>query len=159
MRQKAILWWQALSERERRILRIWALAVLALLVWFALLAPLNKRIAQLETRIPQLESRLNAMRAVPSSAPQAKTSANKDSADLRSTLFRLLSEKKISAELRALSSTRVEVRLPEMPMKNALDLLDELRQASATRVVVFNAKTESANADASRLVVELENAP
>ena len=114
MRQKAILWWQALSERERRILRIWALAVLALLVWFALLAPLNKRIAQLETRIPQLESRLNAMRAVPSSAPQAKTSANKDSADLRSTLFRLLSEKKISAELRALSSTRVEVRLPEM---------------------------------------------
>jgi len=159
MKEKISVWWQGLSARERRILLIWGLAVAVLFVWFAVVSPLRKRIEQLETRVPELEARLNAMRAQPVDTPRAAGASTKDNLDLRSTLFRLLSDKKISAELRAISNSRVEMRLPELPMKDALDLLDYLRQESAARVVVFNAKTESATGDLSRIVVELERAP
>ena len=159
MKEKISFWWQGLSARERRILLIWGLTVAVLFVWFAVVSPLRKRIEQLETRVPELEARLNAMRAQPVDTPRAAGASTKDNLDLRSTLFRLLSDKKISAELRAISNSRVEMRLPELPMKDALDLLDYLRQESAARVVVFNAKTESATGDLSRIVVELERAP
>ena len=159
MREKTKIWWQALSDRERRILLIWASVVGALLLWFAIVAPLQNRNRQLEARIPELESRLNAMRAQPTDTHLAQVMGNKNGTDLRSNLFRLLSDKKISAELRAISSSRVEMRLPELPMQDALDLLDALRQESSARVVVFNAKTESANSKASRVVVELESRP
>ena len=159
MKEKISVWWQGLSARERRILLIWGLTVAVLFVWFAVVSPLRKRIEQLETRVPELEARLNAMRAQPVDTPRAAGVSTKDNLDLRSTLFRLLSDKKISAELRAISNSRVEMRLPELPMKDALDLLDYLRQESAARVVVFNTKTESATGDLSRIVVELERAP
>lgn len=158
MKEKISVWWQGLSAREQRILAIWGTTVAVLVLWFAVLSPLRNRIDQLETRVPELEARLNAMRAQPMDTPRAPGTSTKDNFDLRSTLFRLLSDKKISAELRALSNTRVEMRLPELPMKDALDLLDYLRLESAARVVVFNAKTESTAGD-SRIVVELERAP
>ena len=159
MKEKISVWWQGLSAREQRILAIWGTTVALLVLWFAVVSPLRNRIAQLETRVPELEARLNAMRAQPIDTPRAAGASTKDNLDLRSTLFRLLSDKKTSAELRALSNSRVEMRLPELPMKDALDLLDYLRQESASRVVVFNAKTESATGDLSRIVVELERAP
>lgn len=159
MNTKISLWWQGLSAREHRILSIWGLAVFALLLWFAVISPLTNRIHQLESHVPELEARLNAMRAQPLGDVRAKSPNNRPSADLRSTIFRLLADKKISAELRALSSSRVEMRLPELPMKDALDLLEFLRQESAARVVVFNAKNEAASGNAARLVVELENTP
>jgi len=159
MKEKISVWWQGLSAREQRVLAIWATTVALLVLWFAVLSPLRNRIEQLEIRVPNLEARLNAMRAQPVDSPRAAGASAKDNLDLRSTLFRLLSDKKTSAELRALSNSRVEMRLPELPMKDALDLLDYLRQESASRVVVFNAKTESATGDLSRIVVELERAP
>ena len=159
MKKKISVWWQGLSTREQRIFIIWGLTVAVLFVWFAIVSPLRNRIDQLETRVPELEARLNAMRAQAVDTPRAQGASTKDNLDLRSTIFRLLSDKKISAELRALSNSRVEMRLPELPMKDALNLLDYLRAESAARVVVFNAKTESAAGDLSRIVVELERAP
>ena len=159
MKEKISVWWQGLSAREQRVLAIWATTVALLVLWFAVLSPLRNRIEQLEIRVPELEARLNTMRAQPLDIQRAAGASTKDNLDLRSTLFRLLSDKKTSAELRALSNSRVEMRLPELPMKDALDLLDYLRQESTARVVVFNAKTESATGDLSRIVVELERAP
>jgi type II secretory pathway component PulM len=158
MREKIPVWWQALSGRERGILLVWGITVAILFLWFAVVVPLQNRIHQLEIRVPELEARLNAMRAQPSSAQRVQGTSDKNNVDLRSTLFRLLSDKKISAELRAITSSRVEMRLPELSMKDALDLLDDLRQESAAHVVVFNARTESAG-DTARLVVEMESAP
>ena len=63
MREKLTRRWQACSSRERVILVCWGLAMLALLLWFAVVSPLGKRINLLEQRIPELESRLNAMRS------------------------------------------------------------------------------------------------
>ena len=163
MKQRLTLWWTRCSSRERTLLLSWTLVVLALLLWFAVLAPLNARIDQLERRLPELSTRLAAMRSQPlpeRTAPgAARATGNNTAADLRSTLFRVLSEKKVSAELRALSPSRVEMRLPELPMPDALDLLDTLRREAAARIVVFNAKTESAASTGARLLVEFERAP
>jgi type II secretory pathway component PulM len=155
LKDKALFWWHARSPRERAILFAWAIVACVLLLWFAVLSPLGRRIDQLEQRVPELESKLYAMRAQPLAASGAARVAS-SAADLRSSLYSLLADKKVSGELRALSSSRVELRLPELPMKDALELLEFLRQQSGARVVVFNAKTETASATASRLVVELE---
>lgn len=154
MKDRAVLWWHARSPRERIILVVWAIAAALLLLWFAVLSPLGRRIDQLEQRVPELESKLYSMRAQPLNEARAQKATS--AADLRSTLFRLLAEKKVSGELRALSASRVELRLPALPMKDALELLEFLRRESGARVVVLNAKTDPAPATASLLVVELE---
>jgi len=154
LKDNVVLWWHARSPRERTILLAWVTIATLLLLWFAVLSPLARRIDQLEKRVPELESKLYSMRAQPLNAVRAPSAAS--AADLRSTLFRLLADKKISGELRALSALRVELRLPELPMKDALELLEFLRQESGARVVVLNAKTDPAPATTSHLVVELE---
>lgn len=153
------LWWSARSVRERQILLAWSVIVGLLLVWFGLLAPLGKRIATLEKRVPALEAQLTAMRARPVAVPRTQGASGAASEDLRSTLYGVLAERKLNAELRALSSSRVEMRLPELPMSEALDLLDLLRKESGARVVVLNVRNEGAPGAASRIVVELERAP
>jgi len=156
---KLLLWWQGRSVRERKILLAWGVTVSVLLLWFGLLAPLWQRIATLERRVPALEAQLNKMRARPAATQRTASSGEAAGGDLRSTLFGALAEKKISAELRALSTRRVEMRLPELPIKDALDLLDTLRQASGARVAVLNVKAEAAPGSPVRLVVELERTP
>jgi len=158
IKAKAMLWWSARSTRERTILIVWATVAALLLVWFSVLSPLFRRIDQLEKRVPELESKLYAMRAQPLVGAHAHNATSNSAADLRSTLFRLLADKKVSGELRALSASRVELRLPELPMKDALELLEFLRQESGARIVVLNAKTDRAPAIVSRVVVELEAA-
>jgi type II secretory pathway component PulM len=158
IRAKTAAWWQGRSSRERTILLAWGGVATILLLWFAVISPLRQRINQLEQRVPELESKLYLMRAHPLNEVRVQSVDNKSAADLRSTLFRLLADKKISAELRALSASRVEMRLPELPMKEALDLLESLRQESGARIVVLNAKTDAASSATSRLVVELERA-
>ena len=158
MQEKLILWWQGRSPRERTILYAWGGAVTVLLLWFAVLSPLLQRIATLEKRVPVLEAQLNKMRARPAEHKRTQSAANTTNEDLRNTLFGLLAERKINAELRALSTARVEMRLPELPMGEVLELLDALRRETATRVAVMNVKTEAAGS-AARVVVELERAP
>ena len=168
MRKKLSLWWFACSPRERTLLMVWTPVMLALLLWFAVVAPLSRRIDQLERRVPELESRLNAMRSQSRVDPVVGSSSrigagaaagSRTAADLRSALFRALGDRKISAELRTLSSSRVEMRLPELPMKDALDLLVALRRETGARVVAFNASSEPAGRVTARLLVEFESAP
>ena len=158
---KIAFWWQARTDRERKILVAWSAVVVLLLLWFGVLTPLFQRINALEKRVPMLESQLNRMRARPLDAGRSSgaLAAGQAGEDLRSVLFGLLAERKISAELRALSTSRVEMRLPELPMKEALDLLDALRRETGARVAVLNVSTEAAPKAASRVVVELERAP
>lgn len=158
IKDKALLWWHARPPRERTLLLLWGGAASVLLAWFAVLSPLSRRIDQLEQRVPELEAKLASMRAQPLTDTRLQSPAGKSAADLRSTLFRLLADRKVSGELRALSASRVELRLPELPMKDALELLEFLRQESGARVVVLNARTEAAAATSSRVVVELERA-
>ena len=141
VQEKILVWWHARSDRERKILLAWSVSAALLLLWFALLSPLFQRMATLEQRVPQLEAQLNRMRTRPVDAPRAASTGGAAGADLRSTLYGLLAERKLSAELRSLSNSRVEMRLPELPMKEALDMLseytlpytdEELRQLATT---------------------------
>ncbi len=162
VQEKFLVWWNARSDRERKILLAWSVSAALLLLWFGLLSPLFQRMATLEKRVPQLEAQLNRMRLRPAETPRAASAGGAAGADLRSTLYGLLAERKLSAELRALSTSRVEMRLPELPVKEALEVIDSLRQEAGARVVVFNVRTESASGSASgasRIVVELERAP
>jgi type II secretory pathway component PulM len=152
-------WWQERSVRERRILVVWAVAVVALSLWFGVCAPLFARIAVLEKQVPELEMLLNRMRTPATAKIPAATTTRSSDEDLRSTMYAWLAESRISAELRALSPTRVEMRLPEMPMRDALDALDTLRQQTGARVAVFGARSDGASAGTARVIVELERNP
>ncbi|MDR3300850.1 MAG: type II secretion system protein M [Candidatus Accumulibacter sp.] len=161
IQQKLGPWWQERSARERRILVLWIVAVAALSLWFGVCAPLFQRIAVLEKRVPELQVLLNRMRAQPSAGKSAAgvVAAQPSGEDLRSTVYARLAESQIVAELRALSPTRVEMRLPEMPMKDALDMLDTLRQQTGARVAVFGARSDDPAGGTARVVVELERNP
>lgn len=168
MRGKLSLWWSTCTPRERKLLMMWAPVALALLLWIGVVAPLTRRIDQLERRVPELEMRLNVMRSqgrvdpVPGGAHAiggGDAAQGRTAADLRSALYRAVGERKISAELRTLSSSRVEMRLPELPMKDALDLLLALRRETGSRVVAFNASNDQAGRATARLLVEFESAP
>ncbi|MFT3960302.1 type II secretion system protein GspM [Propionivibrio sp.] len=159
LQEHLLPWWQGRSVRERRLLAVWVAAVAVLSLGFGVVAPLVQRIAVLENRIPELERLLTRMRAQPPAVKGAAAAAPPSGEDLRSALYGQLAERKLSAELRALSPTRVEMRLPELPMQDALDLLDALRRQTGARVAVFGAKSDGAAGQAARLVVELERAP
>lgn len=161
IQQKPWRWWQERSGQERRILLLWVAVVAALALWFGVCAPLLQRIAVIERRVPELEMLLNRMRAQPSSGQSAagEAAARQTGEDLRSVLYGQLAERSISAELRALSSVRVEMRLPEMPIGGALEALDALRQQTGVRVVVFSARSDGSTGGNVRVVVELERAP
>jgi type II secretory pathway component PulM len=154
--QKLSSWWQGRSERERRILTVWALAVAVLALWFGVCAPLMQRIAALERRIPELERQLYRMRAPSAGTGAVNAAARQTGEDLRSVLYGQLAERSLRAELRALSAARVEMRLPEMPIEEAFDTLDFLRRQTGARVAVFGARSDGSPGDPVRIVVELE---
>jgi type II secretory pathway component PulM len=157
IQQKLGQWWQERSAHERRILAVWAASVAALSLWFGACAPLMQRIAVLEKRVPELEMLLNRMRAQPAAGTGAvAATAQQSGEDLRSALYGQLAERSISAELRALSPARVEMRLPEMPMREAIDVLDFLRRQTGARVAVFGARSDGPAGGPVRVVVELE---
>jgi type II secretory pathway component PulM len=159
LQEQLLPWWQGRSVRERRLLAVWVAAVAVLALGFGVVAPLVQRIAVLEKRVPELERLLTRMRAQPPAVKGTAAAAPPSGEDLRSALYGQLAERKLSAELRALSPTRVEMRLPELPMQDALDLLDALRRQTGARVAVFGAKSDGAAGQAARLVVELERTP
>lgn len=149
--------WHARSPREQKILALWgALAGAALLV-FGLILPLQQQIARLQRSIPLLESQLFAMRAQPTVGAHPGSAA-KVQGDLRSSLFQLLSNQKTAADLRSLSAERVELRLPELPIAQALTLADSLRQDVRARITTLSIQHDSASGPA-RVVLELERRP
>lgn len=189
MRERLQHWWCSRSDRERRFLAAWGAAAAALLVWFGGVSPLAQRIAVLEKRVPQLEGQLMRMQqsrtlSRENTHPPASTRpiANVAGAtlplegggdshgirgnlgagnggDLRSSLLAVLVERGVRAELNPLASSRVEMRLPELPLREALALIDVLRQASATRVSKLDIQVDAQPGGVARTVVELERAP
>lgn len=156
--EKTTAWWRERSERERRILVPWAVAVTVLAFWFGFWHPLSERIAVLEKRASELARVLNHMHAQAAS-PRAAVAAQAAGEDLRGALYARIAERGIGAELRAHSPSRVEMRLPEMPLPEALEILDTLRQQTSARVAAFSARRDESSGQDVRVVVELERHP
>lgn len=155
MRERLEHWWRSRSDRERRFLAAWGGAVAALLVWFGGISPLTQRIALLEKRIPELSGLLMRIQASPPAT--AATVRGSSGGDLRSSLLGILAERGVHAELNPVSSSRVEMRLTELPVRDALTLVDSLRQASEARVFRLDVQVDARAV--ARTVVELERAP
>ncbi|MBS1157100.1 MAG: Type secretion system protein [Proteobacteria bacterium] len=154
MKARLIQFWQSRSLREQKILAVWGVLVGTVLLVFGLILPLQQQISRLQRSIPVLEGQLFAMRAQPTPGMRPSQAASAQG-DLRSTLFQLLSTRKTAADLRSLSAERVELRLPELPINEALALADGLRQDADARITTLSIKRESANGPA-RVVLEME---
>lgn len=155
MQQKIIQWWNTRPPREQFILRASGITLALMLCFGGVIAPLNARISTLEKRIPTLESQLTKMHVTQLPSKGKGHQSKEVSGDLRSQIFSLLSEKKVSAELRAVSSSKVEMRLPPMPAQEVMPLLSWLKDETGTRlnsVTIHSDQTPST----PRFIVELE---
>lgn len=157
MKARLLQFWQTRSPREQKILVVWGGLVGIMLLVFGLILPLQQQISRLQRSIPVLEGQLFAMRTQPAVGARPSQAANVQG-DLRSTLFQLLSTKKTAADLRSLSAERVELRLPELPITEALALADGLRQDANARITTLSIKRESTNGPA-RVLLEMERRP
>lgn len=155
MKQRMTLFWQTRSLREQKVLLAWSVIVGTGLLYFGLIAPLQQQITRLQHGLPTLEGQLFAMRALPADATRHKPVSVNDQGDLRSTLFQLLSTRNNPADLRSLSAERVELRLPEQALPEALALADSLRQDAHARITALSIKRDDADSPA-RVVIEME---
>ena len=128
--QQGSQWWQARAPRERLALAA-ALTTLVCASYYLGVSSLQQKIVRLERQLPELMQQSFEISA--SARPQAQAPVARG-ADLRSELFRILAEREVLAELRALSATRVEMRLPPQPGSNLLASLQAIRLASGARV-------------------------
>ncbi|WP_035853735.1 type II secretion system protein GspM [Deefgea rivuli] len=142
-------YWQQRNPRERKMLSIWLLAVLCAILYFGIYAPLTTQIARLSVNVPRLEGHLLAMRG---SKPEVLSVRGKD-VDLRSAVFAALSIKKISADVRSISPTQLELRSTHASVGEALQLASALRGEVAAKVTSIQIKQDSA-AVALLLVLE-----
>lgn len=150
--------WRARSAREQKILLIWVALVSCSLLYMTVISPLQTRITRLQRSIPTLESQLFAMRAqtlqtAPGTSPLAQPQA-----DLRTSLFQLISTQKHAIDLRSLSPERVELRLPALHAAEALSLLDRLRRDAQARITMLSLSRDKPDAPV-RIVLEMERAP
>lgn len=136
-------YWQQRNPRERKMLSIWLLAVLCGILYFGIYAPLTTQIARLSANVPRLEGHLLAMRG---SKPEVSGVRNKaNQTDLRSATFAALSVKKISADVRSISPTQLELRSSHTSVAEALQLANALRTELAAKVAAIQITQDSAS--------------
>lgn len=158
MQQHFIRFWLQRSSSERKLLLGWAVIMTATLFYFAVAAPLSSRLQRLARSIPQLEAQHLAMRAQPPRTSARPATGIAPSTDLRSAVFEFLSQQQLSADVRSLSATRVELRLPALPSERALTLLQQVREQSSAHVVVISLKPGT-SAGTVQVVAEMERQP
>lgn len=148
-----IQFWLARSPREQKTLTLWGAVAGTLLLVFGLILPLQQQISRLQRSIPVLESQLFAMRAQP--AQGLRPVSAHATGDLRTTLFQLIGGQKHSIDLRSISAERVELRLPALPVAEALALADGLRRDAQARIALLAIQNEGKDKTV-RLVLEME---
>lgn len=139
--------WRARAPREQLILMLGSAALLVGLYLLAVGA-LQQRIGSLQKQAPELL--LNSYEIA--SGGQANTAPVRGS-DLRSDLYKILAERNVEAELRALSPQQVEMRLPDQTAGALLGSLHTLRQAVGARVVSLQIRAEDADGIAGATVI------
>ncbi|MGL6041792.1 MAG: type II secretion system protein GspM [Deefgea sp.] len=142
-------YWQQRNPRERKMLAIWSLAVVLAILYFGIYSPLSSQIAKLSANVPRLEGHLFAMRGSKPDAVRAKTTTG----DLRSAVFAALSAKKISADVRSISTTQLELRSSHPSVNEALQMANSLKTELAAQVISIQIKQDNGSA---ALVLVLE---
>lgn len=158
MKQRIVLFWQSRNAREQKILLAWAMIMALILLYSAVISPLQTRITRLQHSIPALESQLFAMRAQPPQAMRPASANAHSGSDLRTSLFQLIGAQKRSIDLRSISAERVELRLPALPVDEALLLADNLRRDAQARIAMLAIQNDGKD-NTVRLVLEMERNP
>ena len=135
-------YWQQRNPRERKMLAIWSLAVVLAILYFGIYSPLNAQITQLSASVTRLEGHLFAMRGSKPDAVRAKTTTG----DLRSAVFAALSAKKISADVRSISTTQLELRSSHPSVNEALQLANSLKTELGAKVISIQIKQDNGSA-------------
>lgn len=138
---QAQAYWQARSPRERRVLQIWLVIMSCAALYFAVYAPLSKEINRLNRAVPLLESQLMALRGSKPEVVAVKPAAAQQ--DLRSAAFAWLSAKKISADVRSLSETQLELRATLPTVREAVSVAQTLRSELAAKVSTVQIKSDA----------------
>lgn len=145
--------WAARNARERIILISGGTALLIVIYVMSLIG-LQHRIAALQHKLPELL--LNSYEIAAGARTEAPRTTH--AGDLRSDLFKILADRGLKAELRALSSNQVEVRLPDQDAKVLFNTLNTLRQAAGARVQSLQIRADQ-SASATGATAVLERAP
>jgi len=139
--------WAARNGRERIILGLGA-AVIVTAAYVLASDVLQRRIAGLQRKLPDL---LLASYEIAGGARGATPATR--SGDLRSELFKLLADRGLKAELRALSPDQVEMRLPDQDAKSLIANLNAIRLASASRVLSLQLRATGTAGEAGATAV------
>lgn len=141
--------WAARNTRERLILAVGgAIAIVAF--YLMAVGSINKRIQVLQRRLPQLTLDSYEIATGSKSMPQHAKRAG----DLRSDLFKILAEHKMQADLRVVSSTQVEMRLPDQDARTLINALNTLRLAADARVVSLQLRAVDQNTAGATAMLE-----
>lgn len=141
--------WAARNLRERLMLGAGA-AVLICAAYILAVSSLQQRIASLQRKLPELLLSSYEIAGGSQAVPRAARSG-----DLRSELFKILADRGLQAELRALSTDKVEMRLPEQDAKTLISSLNAIRLAAGARVQSLQIRsTESAGGAGATAVLE-----
>jgi type II secretory pathway component PulM len=145
-------YWAARNAQERLAITVVA-GLLALIVYGSIAYSLHQGINSLQRRLPELQLESYEIAAGgKGAAPRAPHGG-----DLRSDLFKVLADRDLHADLRALSPSQVEVRLPDQDAKSVFGDLNTIRQASDAHVISLQIRT--ADKGNTGIVATLERAP
>jgi len=122
--------WAARNARERLILVVGA-ALLVVLIYVLLISSLQQRITGLQRKLPELL--LNSYEIAGGGKATAPRTAR--SGDLRSDVFKILADRGLQAELRALSTNQIEMRMQDQDAKTMFNSLNAIRLAASARVL------------------------
>jgi hypothetical protein len=123
------VFWAARNTRERLILVV-GIVVAIIAMYITAISAVNKKIAGLQHRLPELLLNNYEIASGSKALPQRAKRAG----DLRSDLFKILAERKLQADLRAISPTQVEMRMPDQDAKTLLDNLNTIRLSADAHV-------------------------
>lgn len=148
---KAQHYWQARSPRERRVLQIWLLLVASAAIYWGLYSPLSAEITRLQRTVPTLENQLITMRGSKTEVAVLQPSAAQQ--DLRTAAFAAISAKQLSADIRSITPTQLELRASLPTVNEALNLAHSLRNELAAKISTIQIKSD---AQGTALLIVLE---
>lgn len=140
--------WSTRSERERRVIFLGALAVIAVIVVLYILLPLHTQRKQLRTNLPKLRAEAVALERAAEEAKELKTAtvaatspAGRQSFEDAASINGLAPT---SYQIVSASSDRTAVRITQAPFDRLLAWIDTLQTNHRVRVEAARLQAQSA---------------
>jgi general secretion pathway protein M len=135
---QAVVFWDARSEQERKLLTLGSAVVVLALIWAVLFAPAMEGRAQLKKSLPQLRQQAAQLQALAAEAASLPGSAPLDVAVMsRDSLVSSLAARSLTAQSVGMTGQYAKLELRSVPFGALLQWLDAVRREG--RIVVQDA--------------------